>query len=34
VLDRFTWRATAERTADWYAEVLARQASGTRGRGC
>ena len=26
VLDRFTWRATAERTADWYAEVLDRRA--------
>jgi glycosyltransferase involved in cell wall biosynthesis len=25
VLDRYTWRATAERTADWYAEVLARK---------
>jgi glycosyltransferase involved in cell wall biosynthesis len=22
VLDRYTWRSTAERTADWYAEVL------------
>jgi glycosyltransferase involved in cell wall biosynthesis len=26
VLERFTWRATAERTADWYAEVLDRRA--------
>jgi glycosyltransferase involved in cell wall biosynthesis len=25
VLDHFTWRSTAERTADWYAEVLARK---------
>ena len=24
VLDRYTWRTTAERTADWYAEVLGR----------
>jgi glycosyltransferase involved in cell wall biosynthesis len=22
VLDRYTWRSTAERTADWYAEIL------------
>ncbi len=29
VLDHFTWRTTAQRTADWYAEVLAR-----RGRPC
>src|SRR3954463_10835624 len=25
VLDSFTWRSTAERTADWYAEVLERK---------
>jgi len=25
VLDSYTWRATAERTADWYAEVLERK---------
>jgi glycosyltransferase involved in cell wall biosynthesis len=25
VLDRYTWRSTAERTADWYGEVLARK---------
>jgi glycosyltransferase involved in cell wall biosynthesis len=29
VLDMFTWRATAERTADWYAETLDR-----KGRPC
>jgi glycosyltransferase involved in cell wall biosynthesis len=27
VLERYTWRATAERTADWYAEVLDRGAA-------
>ena len=26
VLDSFTWRSTAERTADWYAETLERRA--------
>jgi len=30
VLESFTWRATAQRTADWYAEVLDRQ----RGAAC
>jgi glycosyltransferase involved in cell wall biosynthesis len=25
VLDRYTWRATAQRTADWYAQVLDRK---------
>jgi glycosyltransferase involved in cell wall biosynthesis len=25
VLDRYTWRATAQRTADWYEEILERQ---------
>ena len=29
VLDSFTWRAAAERTADWYAETLER-----KGRPC
>ncbi|TFV53214.1 glycosyltransferase family 4 protein [Blastococcus sp. TF02A-35] len=29
VLEMFTWRATAERTADWYAEILER-----KGRPC
>jgi glycosyltransferase involved in cell wall biosynthesis len=29
VLESYTWRATAQRTADWYAEVLER-----RGRRC
>jgi glycosyltransferase involved in cell wall biosynthesis len=24
VLDRYTWRSTAQRTADWYAETLER----------
>ncbi|TFV62680.1 UNVERIFIED_ORG: glycosyltransferase family 1 protein [Bacillus sp. AZ43] len=27
VLDNYTWRATAERTADWYAETLERKGS-------
>ncbi|MGY1722849.1 glycosyltransferase family 4 protein [Blastococcus sp. SYSU DS0533] len=27
VLDTYTWRATAERTADWYAETLDRKGS-------
>jgi hypothetical protein len=27
VLDRYTWRSTAERTAGWYGEVLDRKAS-------
>jgi glycosyltransferase involved in cell wall biosynthesis len=31
VLDSFTWRATARRTADWYAETLER--TGTTGEG-
>jgi glycosyltransferase involved in cell wall biosynthesis len=31
VLDSFTWRATARRTADWYAETLERR--GTTGKG-
>jgi glycosyltransferase involved in cell wall biosynthesis len=26
VLDRYTWRSTAERTADWYAETLEKKA--------
>jgi glycosyltransferase involved in cell wall biosynthesis len=26
-LDRYTWRRTAERTADWYAEILDRKGS-------
>jgi glycosyltransferase involved in cell wall biosynthesis len=31
VLERYTWRSTAERTADWYAEVLDRRtAAGER----
>jgi glycosyltransferase involved in cell wall biosynthesis len=25
VLDRYTWRSTAQRTADWYAEILERK---------
>jgi glycosyltransferase involved in cell wall biosynthesis len=29
VLDRYTWRSTAQRTADWYADVLER-----KGRSC
>jgi glycosyltransferase involved in cell wall biosynthesis len=27
VLDRYTWRATAQGTADWYADVLARKGA-------
>jgi glycosyltransferase involved in cell wall biosynthesis len=27
VLDSYTWRATAQRTADWYAEILERKGS-------
>jgi glycosyltransferase involved in cell wall biosynthesis len=30
VLDAFTWRRTAERTADWYAEVLDRRGTAER----
>jgi glycosyltransferase involved in cell wall biosynthesis len=33
VLERYTWRSTAERTADWYAEVLDRRSAG-QGRPC
>jgi glycosyltransferase involved in cell wall biosynthesis len=29
VLDMFTWRATAQRTADWYTDILDR-----KGRPC
>jgi glycosyltransferase involved in cell wall biosynthesis len=32
VLEAYTWRRTAERTADWYAEVLDRHPA--RGRAC
>jgi len=28
VLESYTWRATAQRTADWYADVLDRKAAG------
>ena len=28
VLESYTWRATAQRTADWYAEVLEKQSRG------
>jgi glycosyltransferase involved in cell wall biosynthesis len=34
VLDRYTWRATAERTADWYAEVLERKGTDREGMPC
>ena len=34
VLASYTWRATAERTADWYAEVLDRKRLQREGRGC
>ncbi|MGY2065731.1 glycosyltransferase family 4 protein [Blastococcus sp. SYSU DS0619] len=31
VLDSYTWRATAERTADWYAETLDRRTAERKG---
>ncbi|WP_347057286.1 glycosyltransferase family 4 protein [Blastococcus sp. HT6-30] len=31
VLDTYTWRATAERTADWYAETLDRRTTDRKG---
>src|SRR3954447_12531062 len=34
VLRSYTWRATAEQTADWYAEVLARKQLQPEGPGC
>ena len=34
VLDNYTWRATAQRTADWYAEVLDRTAVESKGKQC
>src|SRR5690348_7000789 len=34
VLDSFTWRATAVRTADWYAETLDRSSARRRASGC
>ncbi|MGY5885138.1 glycosyltransferase family 4 protein [Modestobacter lacusdianchii] len=36
VLGSYTWRRTAERTADWYADVVDRRAAGATGgqRGC
>jgi glycosyltransferase involved in cell wall biosynthesis len=34
VLERYTWRATAQRTADWYAEVLDRRGRALPGRPC
>jgi glycosyltransferase involved in cell wall biosynthesis len=33
-LDCYTWRATAQRTADWYAGILDRNARGGNGRTC
>jgi glycosyltransferase involved in cell wall biosynthesis len=30
VLENYTWRATAERTADWYTEVLDRRTAADR----
>jgi hypothetical protein len=29
VLESFTWRSTAQRTADWYAETLDRKGTTT-----
>jgi glycosyltransferase involved in cell wall biosynthesis len=34
VLESYTWRATAERTADWYAAVLDRKAAERKGTPC
>ena len=34
VLDSFTWRATAARTADWYAETLDRTTARRKAGGC
>jgi glycosyltransferase involved in cell wall biosynthesis len=34
VLENYTWRATAQRTADWYAEVLDRATAERRGTPC
>jgi glycosyltransferase involved in cell wall biosynthesis len=34
VLENYTWRATAQRTADWYAEVLDRTAVESKGKQC
>jgi len=34
VLESYTWRATAERTADWYARVLERKRLERRGTAC
>jgi glycosyltransferase involved in cell wall biosynthesis len=34
VLESYTWRATAERTADWYAAVLDRKAAERKGTTC
>jgi glycosyltransferase involved in cell wall biosynthesis len=34
VLQGYTWRATAQRTADWYAEVLDRKAAERTGTPC
>jgi MMP alpha-(1->4)-mannosyltransferase len=34
VLDSYTWRATAARTADWYAETLDRTEAARRAAGC
>jgi len=32
VLESYTWRATAQRTADWYADVLGRKSLGRKSR--
>jgi glycosyltransferase involved in cell wall biosynthesis len=34
VLEAYTWRASAQRTADWYAEVLDRKGRVEEGRAC
>ena len=34
VLENYTWRSTAQRTADWYAEVLDRTAVKSKGKQC
>jgi glycosyltransferase involved in cell wall biosynthesis len=34
VLERFTWRATAQRTADWYGQVLEAKVLDRKGKQC
>jgi hypothetical protein len=34
VLENYTWRATAQRTVDWYARTLETRVAGPKGRQC